>query len=166
MNFIGDDLSGACFSPCRVWRYTLWRRWEECDLSRMCVFVCLNPSTADETKNDPTVTRCINFSKAWGFSGFVMLNLFGFRATDPKEMKAAADPVGPENDSAIEAVCRQAGRVVFAWGTDGLHQSRCHHVTDLLDSIGVKPMYLVKTLTHQPGHPLYVRADTVPKPWE
>ena len=72
----------ATFSPCRRWRYTLLRRWEPANLI-VVAFIGLNPSTADETLDDPTIRRCIGFAKAWGAGGMYMLNLFGWRSTDP-----------------------------------------------------------------------------------
>ena len=85
---------GARFSESRTHRYALWRIWEKG--APMVMFVGLNPSTADETQDDPTIRRCIDFAKRWGYGGLYMLNIFAFRATNPKDMKAAADPVGPD----------------------------------------------------------------------
>jgi hypothetical protein len=97
----GKQFSGAVFSPDQKYRYVLWREWS--GHPRRLVVIGLNPSTADATKNDPTVTRCINFAKREGCGGMIMLNLFAFRATDPGVMMEAADPVGPENDKYILA---------------------------------------------------------------
>ena len=88
--------TGAIFSGCRTYRYTLWRSWDRDKGDVM--FIGLNPSTADETLNDPTVRRCINYAKSWGYGGIYMANMFAFRATDPKEMKQAKDPIGYRND--------------------------------------------------------------------
>jgi hypothetical protein len=79
------DEAGAAFSEDRRHRYELWRIWDR--KVRKMVVIGLNPSTADETKNDPTIRRCINFAQRERCGGLVMLNLFGFRATDPKVMK-------------------------------------------------------------------------------
>ena len=84
------------FSECRRYRYALTRIWDE--TGPYAMFICLNPSTADEIQDDPTVRRCINFAKSWGFAGVCMTNIFAYRATQPADMMAAADPVAPEND--------------------------------------------------------------------
>ena len=80
------------------------------------MFVGLNPSTADETNDDPTIRRCISFAQAWGYEGLCMTNLFAFRATEPSDMMKSPDPVGPENDQALINLAESAGVVVAAWG--------------------------------------------------
>lgn len=156
--------TGALFSPCRRWRYMLWRRWNEAAPS--CMFVGLNPSTADETKNDPTVTRCINYAKAWGYGSLWMLNIFAFRATDPmvmKSMQGAA--VGPRNDEFLVAAGRGAGVVVAAWGTHGTFRGREPEVRRLFAGAGVKLSYLRLTQGGHPSHPLYLPRSLEPVEW-
>ena len=146
------------FSPCRTYRYTLWREWIGGDGYAM--FVGLNPSTADETQDDPTIRRCIAFAKAWGYAGLCMTNLFAFRATDPKDMKAAADPVGPENDYHLLRLWADAGVVVAAWGANGTHRGRDAEVAKML-----RPLHcLALTKDGHPGHPLYLRKTLTPVP--
>ena len=97
--FNDETQSGsAIFSSCRKYRYILWRRWAVDCNANYAMFVGLNPSTADETDDDPTIRRCIRFAKSWGYSGLCMANLFAYRATDPKDMLVATGPVGVEND--------------------------------------------------------------------
>lgn len=92
-------MNTAKFSPDRKYRYSLWRSWDGLwPTDGYVLFIGLNPSTADETKDDPTIRRCIGYAKAWRFSTFCMGNIFAFRATLPADMKKAQDPVGPEND--------------------------------------------------------------------
>lgn len=148
----------ACFSDDRVFRYWLSRTWDE-ELQPLVV-VGLNPSTADEAVDDPTVRRCIGFARAWGFGGLVMLNLFAFRATDPREMKAAADPVGPANDAWLRQQT-SLRRVLCAWGAHGGHLNRSRRVGHLLADRDL--VCLGRTAAGFPRHPLYLRADTAPE---
>lgn len=150
--------TGAHFSPCRKWRYSLWRVW---DIGPMCAFIGLNPSTADETENDPTVTRCINFAKSWGYCGMYMLNAFAFRATDPKVMKAASDPVGPDNDRALVYFSGLSKIVVAAWGIHGAFRNRNERVVDLIPDLQCFGM----TAAMHPRHPLYLKSDLKPIPY-
>ncbi|HWV89920.1 MAG TPA: DUF1643 domain-containing protein, partial [Burkholderiales bacterium] len=106
--------SGAQFSRCRRWRYLLWRRWDES--KPVANFLMLNPSTADEVKLDPSCTRARNYAERWGYGALVVTNIFGWRATDPDEMKRVKDPVGRGNDRAILQAAKDAGIVVCAWG--------------------------------------------------
>jgi hypothetical protein len=147
------------FSPCRQYRYTLWREFDMFN-SSYAMFVGLNPSTADEVQNDPTVRRCINFAKSWGYGALCMTNIFAYRATDPREMVAQADPVGPENDEWLVRCAREAGIVVAAWGNHGSYLDRDREVMRILDNLSC----LGITKAGQPIHPLYVPADrkTIP----
>jgi len=155
------ELPAAEFSPCRTWRYVLRRRWGP---GRPCGFILLNPSTADETENDPTIRRCIGYAKAWGFGALTLGNLFAFRATLPKDMRAAADPVGPDDDAALLAIAREAGegRIVCGWGAHGAFQGRSAAVLRLLHANSMHPHALTLTGAGEPGHPLYMRGDLKP----
>lgn len=147
---------GAVFSPCQQWRYSLWRIWDR-DLPRV-LFIGLNPSTATETVNDPTVTRCINFARDWGYGGMFMGNIFAFRATDPRVMKAFAKPVGPENDAWLLKMHQEAGISVAAWGTHGAHLNREKQALALLEGLHC----LGVTKENHPKHPLYLKRDLRP----
>jgi hypothetical protein len=106
--------SGATFSPDGLYRYHLWRLWG--DREHRCVFVGLNPSTADAARDDPTIRKCAGFAKRWGFGAVDVVNVFAWRSTKPVGILRAADPVGPDNDEAIAHVLEGASRVVWAWG--------------------------------------------------
>lgn len=165
----GNALCDATFSPCRTYRYALWRRWGTAvggnaaspQRGSYAMFVCLNPSTADELNNDPTIVRCINFAKAWGFDGLCMANLFAFRATQPADMKAAADPIGPDNDAYLRSLSLDAGIVVAGWGVHGTHRGRAQAVRAMLP----RPHHLRLTKDGHPGHPLYLPATLKPVAW-
>lgn len=106
---------GAVLSSCRQYRYRLWRTWG--DRKKCCVFVGVNPSTADETENDPTIRKCIGFAKRWGFGAIEMVNLFAWRDTDQRGLLTASDPIGIENDCRILQAFDGASRIVLAWGS-------------------------------------------------
>lgn len=154
----------AKFSPCRKWRYTLTRRFADGNRCvdgswTRCVFIGLNPSTADESSDDPTIRRCLGFAFESGYSELVMLNAYAFRATDPKVMKAYGDPVGPENDEHIESACRDAGIVVAAWGVH-CERSRADRVCDLVLKHVDTVFCLGVTKDGSPKHPLYLPSDS------
>lgn len=149
---------GAIFSDDRTYRYALFRTWDQS--KTFVMFVGLNPSTADENTDDPTIRRCIGFAKDWGFGGICMTNLFAIRATDPKVMLAAADPIGGLNDFWLQTLSSCAGQIVAAWGVHGSHMGRDKYVFNRLP-----PMVCLGTTKHwHPRHPLYVRKDAVLQP--
>lgn len=157
--------SSAVFSPCRRYRYALWRRWGDLLVPAhdgYAMFIGLNPSTADETRDDPTIRRCIAFAKSWGYNGLCMTNLFAFRTTEPVRMMAQADPVGPENDAHLLRLAKGAFVVVAAWGTHGSHLGRDVEVRKMLPGLN----YLSLTKDGYPGHPLYLPKTLTPIPWD
>lgn len=146
--------TGATFSPCTRYRYTLWRTW---DASKPpCLFLMLNPSTADAIDNDPTVERCQRRALAIGFGGLVVCNIFAYRSTDPGALYGLDDPVGPENNAAILEQASRAGLVVCGWGKHGALHGRGNAVLAMLRSAGVKPHALQINGDGSPKHPLYV----------
>lgn len=150
--------SGATFSPCGRYRYRLWRQWAD---GRTCAFVMLNPSTADATKLDPTVTRCVGFAERWGFGRLEVANVYAYRATDPRALLGVEDPYGPENDDAILSIGQNADLVVAAWG----NRVTSNRATSILTCYA--NVYSLGELTKHgaPRHPLYVKADTLPALW-
>lgn len=145
----------AVFSPDRVYRYRLGRTWgmPQPRAERRVAFVMLNPSTADETVEDPTVRRCIGFARAWGYDRLDVLNLFALRSTDPRALREHPDPVGPENDRHIADVTAVADLVIAAWGNHGALRGRGAEVFRLLVP---QALCLGVTGAGQPRHPLYV----------
>lgn len=151
--------TGAVFSGDRRYRYRLWRRW---DLSRPLIAFCmLNPSTADERSDDPTIRRCIGFARDWGYGGVEIVNVFAFRATDPRELRRVRDPVGPRNDSYVLDAAERAASVVIAWGAHGAFRSRGIEALALL-SPRARILALGWTRSGEPRHPLYLRRDLRP----
>jgi hypothetical protein len=123
------------------------------------MIIGLNPSTADEVDDDPTVTRCIAYAKAWGYGGLCMGNLFAFRATNPSKMREAEDPVGPGNDEWLKKLAKDAGVVVAAWGNGGAYLERSSAVMRLIPNLHCLKM----TQVGEPAHPLYLKANLQPK---
>lgn len=172
------NLRTCVFSADRLFRYTLWREWPAPEPNlyytadphlayypgkhhEFLMVVGLNPSTADETKDDPTIRRCIGFAKAWGFGALCMTNLFAYRATDPRKMMGYSNPIGAENDRWLTAIAREASLVIAAWGTKGEFLGRDSEVLKLLDNLHCFRI----TTDGFPEHPLYMPADTMPIPF-
>lgn len=151
--------ASAVLSPCRTWRYALERRWGD---GTFAMFVGLNPSTADEHVDDPTIRRCIGFAKTWGFGGLLMGNLYAYRATKPADLACADDPLGPDADVWLTTMMVRSGIVVAAWGAHPLVRARERDVVALLG--GERNVYcLGRTQAGHPRHPLYLRRDARPE---
>ena len=159
----GDADSEAVYSDCERYRYTLTRVWMPD--GRKALFIMLNPSTATEVQNDPTVERCECRARALGFGAFRVANIFAWRDTDPKAMRSAADPVGPANDASILESCGWADRIICAWGTHGSHLRRGAAVERLLRKTGRKLYTLGLSKEGHPKHPLYIAYAVQPIPW-
>jgi hypothetical protein len=153
-----SGLSGAVFSHDRRYRYALWRRWDGGDL---CAFVMLNPSTADEKQDDPSVRRCIGFARDWGFSGVVVGNIFALRSTDPSILQIDPYPIGTENDDWIGRIHVAAAQCVAAWGVHGALRQRGTLVRKSLSPL----FHLGLTKNGHPVHPLYQPKRLTPQLW-
>lgn len=155
--------TGALFSPCRHYRYMLWRRWDpERDV---LMVIGLNPSTADETVDDQTIRKCRGYAQRWGYGALWMLNAYAFRATDPKVMKAqGANALGPRNNEYIAQCAQVADMVVAAWGAH-CEQRREREIRALV-ARSHKPLYhLGLTKAGHPKHPLYLPGALEPQAW-
>lgn len=150
----GADLEGD-------YRYWLTREWSP--TGPTVLWVMLNPSTATADVDDPTIRKIVGFSKRWGFGSLEVVNLFAFRATEPRAMLAARDPVGPRNDAAIAAAAGRAALVVCAWGNHGGHLGRDRAVRELLRERELACLRVTKQ--GQPQHPLYISGDARPVPF-
>lgn len=146
----------------REYRYVLRRIWDR--RLPVLVWICLNPSTADEDTDDPTLVKVQAYARLWGYGGVVMLNLFAFRATDPWLMKRQDDPVGPDNDFHIVNECVKAGKAIAAWGNDGEHLGRSEAVRGLLRESNIGLHYMRLNQSGEPAHPLYLPLRLQPVP--
>lgn len=154
---------GAVFSRCGTWRYLLWRMHHP--RGRLLGMGLLNPSTADEKRDDPTIARCHGLARRLGYPGLIVWNVFALRATDPVELRKASDPTGPGNDAAIDlalALCRET---ILAWGNHGGLIGRSAQVLPRCAAAGVPIRVLGLTGQGQPRHPLYLARDVKPRRW-
>lgn len=157
-----DAASEAVYSACETYRYALTRVWGP---GPRLAFVMLNPSTATEMHNDPTVERCERRARALGYGGFRVVNLFAYRATYPAQLRQVADPIGPENDTTLNAAAVWADTIICGWGIlGGLHE-RGAKVRAHLCGLGNGLHHLGLTKDGQPRHPLYVAYATLPQIW-
>ncbi len=152
-SLVGD----ATFSSCRRYRYSLERRWDKGLPTVM--FIGLNPSTADETVDDPTIRRCIGFAINWGYGSLIMTNLFGLRSTDPRGLLNVKDPIGRCNDMWLDRAYSTSDLVVAAWGAKGHLFERDLQVSKRLEDLHC----LGTTKGGHPKHPLYLRSDIQPR---
>lgn len=153
--------SGCTLSNDHKHRYKLWRTWDS-KLPKVG-FIMLNPSTADHTLDDPTIKKCMAYARKWGYGGIIVVNLFGFRSTDPRALKKMklGDAIGKHNAQYIFQVINTCELVVAAWGNDGsLHPS----AKTLKHFNKVRVLGLTKS--GHPKHPLYLKGDLKPIPWD
>ncbi len=173
--------SGADISADGRYRYKLWREWrgthdpknwrwlgakdgadEDLGEPKSCLFVMLNPSTADSTVDDPTIRRCVGFAKSWNYERLEVVNLFAVRTSSPRTLKAMhyrEDPVGVRNEEAFDHAVVRAGLIVCAWGSHGSHMGQDETVLGWLPPKS-KLFALGFTGSGHPRHPLYLRSDT------
>lgn len=151
-NMVGD----AVFDKAGKYRYSLSRVWKK--EGARAAFVMLNPSKADATLNDPTITRCIRFADKMGCGSLEVVNLFAYRTTYPKELRACASPIGKLNDQYISAAVEMANFVVVAWGNWGQLHGRDQEVLQLVASN--RPLFCFGiTGKGHPRHPLFLSYD-------
>jgi hypothetical protein len=163
LSFAGAVQCSADISADGRYRYRLMRRW---GAGKTMLFVMLNPSTADATEDDPTIRRCLGFARREGCEALEVVNLFAYRATDPKDLTRCSDhPIGPANDSAIVSAAFAAQVLVVAWGgwIPKAWDVRPYTVVHMLERErpGLACLCLgPTTATGQPRHPLYAPSRT------
>ena len=149
----------ANISKDKIYRYTLSRTWDS--TKPTVLFIGLNPSIADENIDDPTVTRCINFAKDWGYGTLLMANLFAFRSTYPKEIYLIDDPIGKDNDHYILECVKQSDLIIACWGNNGTYMDREKIIKELVPNL----YCLQKNKNGTPHHPLRLPRDINPIPF-
>ena len=151
----------AVISDCGQYRYLLRRSW---DHDRMCaLFIMLNPSTADAEIDDPTIRSCGRLCRSWGYGSFEVVNLFGWRATDPKELAKVDDSVGPDNDQIALAAATRSDTVICAWGAHWMAKTRAEDMRRLVQFQHAALFCLGTTKAGAPKHPLYIKTGTMPE---
>lgn len=154
-----DEHSSAVFSPCGKYRYKLTRRTKVTQLSetgKRVAWCMLNPSTAGAKINDRTIEAVLDFSTRWLCTLVDVVNLYGFRATDPTDLWKTPDPVGPDNDQWIVKTCEDADLIVCAWGGN----AASHRMAEVLKLLPSTRYALVRNKDGTPKHPLYIKRDT------
>jgi hypothetical protein len=174
---VADMICDALISEDGAYRYTLTRRWSGRPL---LPWICLNPSTADASKNDPSVLRMCRFSRRENYGGICILNEYALRSPHPSVLRTHPDPVGPDNDMWISAVAgnlalsrvidgSEPRPVVVAWGANPMAAARVPRVMELL--AGIPVVCLGTTASGAPKHPLARGRERVPDdapmiPWK
>jgi hypothetical protein len=164
-----DKSAGAHFSDCRTWRYALWRHWDWQGYANCAMFIGLNPSRADEHKNDTTISKCIGFAKRWGYGGIYMLNLYAFAATYPIDMVQSEDPIGPGNDEAFGYYRSRVGLIVACWGSlEVRYRPRVQwhtRIQRVMDCVAAPVDCLGTTQDASPRHPSRLAYATAREPF-
>ncbi|MFZ5655090.1 MAG: DUF1643 domain-containing protein [Pseudomonadota bacterium] len=152
----------ARFSPCRRYRYALWRRWAD---GPQVLFIMLNPASADESRDDPTIRRCLGFARAWGCGSLAVGNLFARRCGSAAGLAAAAGTpaeglIGADNDPWLLRLHGESQLTIAAWGDRGRLLGRSRAVRTLIPELHC----LGVTRRGEPRHPLYVPASANYRP--
>ncbi len=161
---LSETKSTAIFSNCEGYRFRLWRQWDS--KKPFLCFVMLNPSTADEAKNDPTVERCEQRARRGGYGGVQIVNLFALRSTNPQALYTHPDPIGKGNDKAIVEACHESATVICAWGSHGKLKERGTQIAGILRQEQIILHTLKMNNDGNPSHPLYLSYETAPVRWE
>ena len=149
----------AIISKDKIYRYKLSRTWDS--TKPTILFIGLNPSIADENIDDPTITRCINFAKDWGYGTLLMANLFAFRSTYPKDIYLIDDPIGKDNDHYLLECVTQSDLIVACWGNNDTYMNREKVITELVPNL----YCLQKNKNGTPHHPLRPPRNIHPVPF-
>jgi hypothetical protein len=158
-----STVKSAVIDPSGTYRYSLTRSWHS-GRPRVC-WVMLNPSTADAEVDDPTIRKCIGFSRLWGFGALEVVNLFAYRATSPKALPLAKDPVGPDNAAFIRDAIDNADKVVAAWGADVMAREGSAPFACIVWARSTPVYHLGLTKAGAPRHPLYLPYSTPLEFW-
>ena len=156
---IGNGISGALFNgESHKFRYALWRIWDR--TKQTLLFIGLNPSTANDIKDDPTIRRLVNFAKSWGYGGLYAGNLFSIVSANPDVLFLSSSTEQPDrpNDMAIKQMCDLTSTRLVGWGEWGKNAGK--RPDTVLALLG-EPVFCLKVnQSGEPCHPLYLPKDT------
>lgn len=153
---VKKEIGYAIFSFDKKYRYTLGRKWSN---NGICLFILLNPSTADAFKLDPTITRAYNLSKRLGYGELIILNIFAIRGSNPDIIKDVADPVGTLNNYYIKKTVKKSDLIILGWGNHGKINNRSSEIINIINKIGKEYHVLDINKSGEPKHPLYTKSD-------
>jgi hypothetical protein len=118
----------------------------------------LNPSTATELADDPTLRKCRKFARAWGYGSLVIGNVYAYRSTDPKGLwLPGVEPVGADNDEALRDIVMMCDRIVVGWG----NHAEADRQADIIKIIRNADCF-AHNADGSPKHPLYVKDVALP----
>jgi hypothetical protein len=171
LELLDESVQGAVFGPVApgadietsLYRYMLWRIWGKG--RRYLVAVMLNPSTATHLDDDNTIDRITTRAHRLGYDGLIVVNAFAWRDTLPRDMRQAADPVGPANDLAVDLAVDEAAIVICGWGANGDHLGRAPALARRLEERGIVMHCLGTVASGHPEHPLYLSFSRKPQQW-
>lgn len=161
-----QNTKGATISVCTRYLYSLYRIWD--DEKPKVLFVMLNPSTADSTKDDATIRRCIDYAKKWGYGGLYVTNLFAYRATDPKDLLKVDNPFGDKNIYYTKQISDIVDKVICAWGNSDILTKllKGFEPKELLSFCSSKLHFIELSQNGTPKHPLYLKSVLIPQKWQ
>lgn len=148
----------AVLSDCGTYRYLLRRVWDH--RQPRALYIMLNPSTADASVDDPTIRSCFRLARENGYGSFEVINLFGFRATDPDALATAPDPIGPMNERVGAAAIARCDVAICAWGAHPMAARKSGFICDLIRSYRPAAYCFGTTKAGAPKHPLYIKSGT------
>lgn len=154
-------MNAGFISKCQKFRHYLTRKIDV-DNDLVLTFIMLNPSTADEKKDDPTLRKCMGFCERLGYGNLIVVNLFDYRATDPKQLKIVSTPCSEKNMDFVKAASEVADKVICAWGVNGTLYKQNEKVLKVLAKKGI-PVHALDITKHgHPKHPLYISYEKTP----
>jgi len=158
---MSEKYADATLSPCGKYRHHLVRRVDDKN-DKILTFIMLNPSTADATMDDPTIRKCKGFCERLGYSVLSVVNLFDYRATDPKQLKLVSEPCSKHNLGCIRATAIMSDKVICAWGIGGTFGRQNEKILELMAKEKIPAYALDITKDGHPKHPLYIGYDKTP----
>lgn len=138
---------GAIFSDCKMYRYALWRIWDEKNPIAMCIG--LNPSTANEIDDDKTIQNLIHVLCSYDYGGYYMMNLFSMISAHPEDLRSCPNPI-KDNDRYLKEISLKCDDVIFCWGNFKQAEYRAKKIIPMFP----KALCFGKTASGKPMHPL------------